>query len=238
MEELQEMNENSMLKIRAEIANRTSKEKMCEHLIEDIIKLLPHQIKKFNSDPNSHNIDEILRRISLLNNPAFIIRCVRLAYAIVTQTNAKVSRSELMVRVTGIMIRDLSIIPGFEPIQCVLVKHKLAEYISKIVTTIKDEHVKRIEDEKLRKSRKSISKYEGILAKSVDDDKFNCAKPMVGFVEPTKSIEEGTKKHEKLRVGFSASTEIAEKTTVAYKEETITFSTRKYAKIVRKQIFY
>lgn len=162
MQKIRNMDEIGMIKIRQQIALRTVKREQCGMLIDKILNMLPVKIGKYyKPDLSSNNHEEISRRISLLNTPKFVVRCVTTANATLQILEFPVSSSEMLFQIAGLMMTDAIIVPGIAPMACVLVTQRLTEIVFKLITGIRDEHIKRIRNERERcKTNKKV----GILS--------------------------------------------------------------------------
>lgn len=140
----------SMLKIRQQIALNKFKLEMKTALIEKIMKVLPIIIEKYKLKLNSKYSEELSRRISVLNTRKFVIHCVEIGYETFHQLGFSASSAEVLTQVKKIMIRDIAIIPDFEPMKCVLVRQRLTKFALQLLTDIKNEQLKSIRNERAR----------------------------------------------------------------------------------------
>lgn len=155
-----------MVKIRHQITLKKFKKEESAEITKKIMKTLPAIIEKYKTKLNSKNSEEIARRISVLNNE-FISYCVRLVNEMFLKMNFTVSAAETLTHIRKLMIRNLTIVPDFEPINCVLVRQRIVEYISKMMIDIKNEQLKSIRNKRKRIKTLAASKIHSTVDENV-----------------------------------------------------------------------
>lgn len=190
MERTHELNQNGMIKIRQQIALHKFKQEECKVIVDKIMKMIPGKIEKFKPKIEPENLEEVLRRFSMLT-PKFVKSCADTVYGIYRRLEIPSSASIAIFETINCMIRKVSMIPTVGEIKCVLVQQRVAEIITRFVNEIKDEHVKHMVNE-LKNENRDCSKL-GILCKDKDSSSSSSslegAKVRVCFVEPTEIVE-------------------------------------------------
>lgn len=189
MERTHELNQNGMIKIRQQIALRKFKQEECNVIVDKIMKLIPRKIEKFKAKIKPENLEEVLRRFSMLT-PKFVKSCADTVYGIYRRLEIPSSASIAIFETINCMIRKVSMIPTLDEIKCVVIQQRLAEIFTRFVNEIKDEHVERMVKE-LKNKKRDCGKL-GIPCKGNDSSSSSSSeggKVRVCFVEPTEIVE-------------------------------------------------
>ncbi|XP_055301245.1 uncharacterized protein LOC129567898 [Sitodiplosis mosellana] len=207
MQKIHELNEIGMVKFRQQISLCKFKQEQCQVLVDKIMKKIPAKIKKFKPMIKPKDLEEVSRRFSMLT-PEFVSNCVEKVYGILQNMELPTSTSDVMSEVTSLMIKHVALIPTVNPINCQLVRQRLAEIITRFVIDIKDKHVQRMVNE-LKREKRGENKC-GILYKGND-------------LSSSSSSSDGGKFH----VCFAETTEIEEKSeTDEFKQKKSIYSSK------------
>lgn len=111
------------------------------------------------------NFEEISRRFSMLTEP-FIAECLKKITSVLQDLKIPVSSATLVETLLATMIQLIVIIPKIGPSKCVLVRERVAGFISNIIIQIKNDRLKHIRDNWIK--RKRASEYDVSTADEKD----------------------------------------------------------------------
>lgn len=239
LERLQEKNQTGMLKIRRAIAIRKFKQEESDLIIEKIVNRIPKDFSKFIPSLYSIHNDEILRRFSLLTRE-FVTTCVHRARDLFHLLNFMTSNFQIIDYAIKVMQLRLIVIPEFGPINCVLVRQRIAEIISRVMNELRTEHLTRIRNERMSFMYKRRSKFSYrkstrfVLINEPDGDteiKDNQSS-RVDFQLPTNSHEEVSK------MAFERKREMLKRGKARFVRKIIMYVIKSYLKCVSKYFHF
>lgn len=189
MERTHELNQNGMIKIRQQIALCKFNREEYKVIVDKIMKMIPRKIEKFKAKIKPENMEEVLRRFSMLT-PKFVGSCAEKVYGLYRSLQIPSSACIAIYETISYMIRKVSIEPTLGEIKCVIIQQRVAEIITRLANEIKDKHVKRMLKE-FENEKRDCRKL-GILCKDSDSSSSSSsegAKVGVCFVEPEEIVE-------------------------------------------------
>lgn len=148
-----------MIKLRKEIARK----ERCKVILEKVAKQAQTLSKKYLKLIHQKDFDEVSRRFSVLTEP-FIALCMKMMNSIHNELKIQICSATLLQHLISIMHRLVVIIPEIGLTKCILVRERVAGFISDTITQIKDYRKKCIRDDRIREHRRS---QKGTKAKNV-----------------------------------------------------------------------
>lgn len=136
MNKLREKSEIRAVKMRREMA----KKELNGDLVERIMKSIELLKAKYIGSVDPMDLDEVMRRFALLKKP-FIEECVEIASSTLLRLDILVSAAVLVSKTRRIIELRSIIIPEIGASQCVLVRQRVAEFISLTINYITKERL-------------------------------------------------------------------------------------------------
>lgn len=151
--------------MRREIATK----ERSKEIIERVAKQAKKRSEEYLKLIDQKDYEEISRRFSMLTEP-FITECLKRVNQVLHELKIVVSGATLVDRLISIMTQMLVIIPEIGPTKCVLVRKRVAEFIAHTITQIKNDRLKCIRENRVKKKNKQEIDESEI---STADERFN-----------------------------------------------------------------
>lgn len=181
MNKLREKSENRAVKLRREIA----KKELNGEVVKKMMKSIELLKAKYIDSVDPMDSDEVMRRIALLKKP-FIAECVEIASSTLLRLGILVSAAVLVAKTRRIIELRSIIIPEIGASKCVLVRQRVAEFISLTINHIKKERLEAIKDD--RKRREIAEAEAEVEAETIDQKSETSNRRLTVAVDESKKI--------------------------------------------------
>lgn len=148
IEQTREKDEVKKIKLRREIARKAR----CNVIAEKVTKQAKILSGKYLKLVDQKDFEEISRRFSMLTEP-FITECLKKVTSVLQDLKIPVSSATLVQTLLATMTQLVVIIPQIGPTKCVLVRERVAGFISQIITQIKNDRLKHIRNNWIKRKR-------------------------------------------------------------------------------------
>lgn len=161
MAQIRENEKIKRMTLQREIARR----ERCKMIVEKMTKQAKILSAKYLKSVVLKDFDEISRRFSMLNEP-FISICMQRVNFVLQDLEISVSTATWMKKLLSVMTQAVIVAPKIGPTKCVLVHERVAEFMARTITQIKNERLKRIRDNWSGNKQKAFSTSDGNELKS------------------------------------------------------------------------
>lgn len=124
-------------------------------IVEKIVTQIQKQWKNYKKSIDMNDFDEVSRRIAMLNRP-FILECLENVNGVFTNLKIAVSSATLISKLMGLLEHLVCLMPEVGATTCVLVRDRVADIVSHTIVYIKNQRLKSIRGEWLRRSQNEI----------------------------------------------------------------------------------
>lgn len=139
-----------------------------KEIVEKVTKKVQIMSEKYLKLVNPKDFEEVSRRFSMLTE-SFITERLMKIDSVLQKLKLTISAATLVEKLFSVMRLMVVVIPEIGPSKCVSVRERVAEFIAKTITHIKNERLENIRENWIRKNQEAAN---SILSDSLTEPKL------------------------------------------------------------------